>query len=307
MYRNRKHYLGLNDGKDDKDINSEISSSGNEVIGSSVSSSNIETTSVVTTSDSRTPPVTPPVSSMSRTLLILRQVIAANLSMLVRTFSLLGCWAVATSVCARVGATHVAAHQVALSLYLLFSLFGEAPAVAGQVMMARYMALGQKKEARALFKRLTQICLGVGALASVLTYGSAFVVPLMLSNGEEAASSVVLNLVYGVMPIAAVQQPLVALVLVMEALVTGCRAFQWIAMSTTVAGGIIASSMIACLNPHILMPYCRTGFGVKQVWNHITALFCIRLLAALGRLWYALRLTKEEKLNGGAVNEVPIY
>merc|ERR1711937_1101353 len=98
------------------------------------------------------------------------------------------------------------------------------------------------------------------------------------------------------------QQPLVALVLVMEALVTGCRAFRWIAMSTTVAGGIIASSMIACLDPHVAMPYCHNGFGVKQVWGHIAALFCIRLLAACGRLWYALRLTKDERAHRGANN-----
>jgi Na+-driven multidrug efflux pump len=68
-----------------------------------------------------------------RFIAVLRAVVEANASMLVRTFSLLGCWAVATSVCARVGIAHVAAHQLCMSFYLIFSLFGESPAVAGQV------------------------------------------------------------------------------------------------------------------------------------------------------------------------------
>lgn len=54
-----------------------------------------------------------------------------------RTTSLMACWAVATAVAARMSSAAVGAHQVALSLWLLFALVAEAPSIAAQVLGAR--------------------------------------------------------------------------------------------------------------------------------------------------------------------------
>lgn len=55
-----------------------------------------------------------------------------------RTTSLMSCWAVATAVATRMSSAAVGAHQVTLSLWLLFALVAEAPSIAAQVLGARY-------------------------------------------------------------------------------------------------------------------------------------------------------------------------
>jgi Na+-driven multidrug efflux pump len=96
-------------------------------------------------------------------------------------------------------------------------------------MIARYFALGQKANARKLARRLVQVALAVGTAASALTYASAsLLAPLMLGEGMELTADV-LAMVGETMPLVALQQPLVALTLCAEGLVTGCRAFHWMA------------------------------------------------------------------------------
>jgi len=100
---------------------------------------------------------------------IFKQVVEANGAMLLRTFSLLGCWALCTSVCTKIGEAHVAAHQIVLSLFCLFSLLAEAPSVAGQVLIARLSTQGKRKEARLLVHRLVRFALATGLLSACLT------------------------------------------------------------------------------------------------------------------------------------------
>ncbi|CAM9182759.1 unnamed protein product [Hapterophycus canaliculatus] len=68
---------------------------------------------------------------------LLGTVVSANAAMLLRTTSLMSCWAVATAVATRMSSAAVGAHQVTLSLWLLFALVAEAPSIAAQVLGAR--------------------------------------------------------------------------------------------------------------------------------------------------------------------------
>ncbi|CAN0370553.1 unnamed protein product, partial [Ectocarpus sp. 13 AM-2016] len=81
---------------------------------------------------------------------LLVTVISANAAMLLRTTSLMACWAVATAVATRMSSAAVGAHQVALSLWLLFALIAEAPSIAAQVLGARYIAQGKLETARSM-------------------------------------------------------------------------------------------------------------------------------------------------------------
>ena len=177
-----------------------------------------------------------------------------------------------------------------LSLYLLFSLLGEAPAVAGQVMISRYHTLGQRTNARKLAKKLARIAVVVGICAAAATSLSSMLVPFMLDAGEGMGD--VLTLIHKTMPIAALQQPIVAATLIAEALVTGCRAFSWIAATTTLSGTLISASLLTCLRhgPGIppILPWCKDGLTVMGVWWHIAFLFIIRLFAAVVRLYFVL-------------------
>lgn len=63
----------------------------------------------------------------------LAQLLSANVAMLVRNGTLMTTWALATAVATRMGTLDVAAHQVALSIWLLCALISEAPGIAAQV------------------------------------------------------------------------------------------------------------------------------------------------------------------------------
>ena len=216
--------------------------------------------------------------------------------MLVRTFSLLGCWAVCASVCARIGEAHSATHQVAISVYLLFSLLGEAPSIAGQVLIARRTTLGQKSAARRLVRRLVSLSLKVGLFSATATYLAGLAAPRMfaLSAGLPGSKEEVLRtLLKSTMRVAALTQPICALTLLAEGLVTGCRAFRYIAFTTTVAGLIISSSLLAFAKGPVTLlgrtlPFFQEGLGVKGVWWHLCVLFMIRFVAAAGKVLHEI-------------------
>lgn len=68
--------------------------------------------------------------------------LSAGGAMFVRTASILTYWTIATSLATRLGTTAVAAHHVALQIWLFFVLPVEGPAVANQVLLPRYLAGG---------------------------------------------------------------------------------------------------------------------------------------------------------------------
>ena len=76
--------------------------------------------------------------------------LGTSLALLLRSTCQLGTWVfVASQVSRRLGARAIAAHGVVLKVWLLFVLAAEAPAVAGQVISAGYLATGRRVRARA--------------------------------------------------------------------------------------------------------------------------------------------------------------
>ncbi|TVP59716.1 MAG: MATE family efflux transporter, partial [Gemmatimonadales bacterium] len=66
----------------------------------------------------------------------------------IRTFALIGTLTLATAVATRVGTAEVAAHQVAVQLWLLLALVVDALAVAAQAMVGRYRGVGDEAGVR---------------------------------------------------------------------------------------------------------------------------------------------------------------
>jgi Na+-driven multidrug efflux pump len=76
--------------------------------------------------------------------------LGTSLALLLRSTCQLGTWVfVASQVSRRLGARAIAAHGVVLKVWLLFVLAAEAPAVAGQIISAGYLATGRRVRARA--------------------------------------------------------------------------------------------------------------------------------------------------------------
>eukprot|EP00535_Pseudo-nitzschia_heimii_P011603 CAMPEP_0197197448 /NCGR_PEP_ID=MMETSP1423-20130617/32872_1 /TAXON_ID=476441 /ORGANISM="Pseudo-nitzschia heimii, Strain UNC1101" /LENGTH=488 /DNA_ID=CAMNT_0042651269 /DNA_START=108 /DNA_END=1572 /DNA_ORIENTATION=- len=70
---------------------------------------------------------------------VIRTILGANLTMICKQGSLLLAWAYATAKATRIGAAHVAAHQVALSCWLVFALLQDGAGVAAQVLLTKVL------------------------------------------------------------------------------------------------------------------------------------------------------------------------
>ena len=216
-----------------------------------------------------------------QTLRTFKTVLSSNAAVLLRSFSLMGCWGIATSVCARISNPAVAAHQILLSIFMLFSLLGEAPAIAAQVLIARLLAVGEKKQARLLTGRLFRISLATGLFASLGTYlTSTATLQLFSGPGNELVRSEIAR----AMHISISMQPLVALTLVTEGLITGAGAFRHYAVSTVIASGLVSASLLKAIKQG-----GTVALSICDVWNHISALFIIRLTCHIFKLLLTLR------------------
>ena len=67
---------------------------------------------------------------------IIKNILKANLAMMTKQGSLLLAWAYATAKATRIGHYHVAAHQIALSFWLLFAFILDGTAVSAQVLVS---------------------------------------------------------------------------------------------------------------------------------------------------------------------------
>jgi Na+-driven multidrug efflux pump len=66
------------------------------------------------------------------------------------------------SVAGRTDAVHTAAYQICLQVWLTSSLLADSLAVAAQSLIARNLAAGDKKAARAVAERSIQVCVRSG-------------------------------------------------------------------------------------------------------------------------------------------------
>ena len=111
---------------------------------------------------------------------------------LIRATSVLGTWAfITSSVSRQLGPSAIAAHGVVLKVWLLFCLSCEAPAVAGQVLCARRLVIGQKKQAQQLLLRLLRLAFvqGLVAMLAILAFARPAARFLIPSDPATAATA----------------------------------------------------------------------------------------------------------------------
>ncbi|CAM9180106.1 unnamed protein product [Discosporangium mesarthrocarpum] len=208
-----------------------------------------------------------------KALTLLGTVVSANAAMLLRTISVMASWTVATAVATRMSAATVGAHQIGLSLWLLFALAAEAPSVAVQVLGAnRYLSQGKLKTARSMACRALALTLGCSLGVAFLLLGTAGVVPRWFTSDLH-----VLRRLGSLIPLLAAQQPLVAVTLVAEGLLVGAAEFRWLGTTTT---------MISALTAGFIVVVGRRwpGWDVMGIWGGIMGMFALRLAAAVVRL-----------------------
>jgi len=201
----------------------------------------------------------------------LRPLAGAGAALIVRTGALLATLALATAVAARIGIVEVAAHQVAVNLWIFLALVVDALAIAGQAMIGRHLAAGDTPLAHLIATRLLYLGLlgGVG-LALVLAVAAPFL-PRVFT--DDAATLAAIGTVY---PFVVLMQPINAVVFVWDGLAIGARSFDYLAGSMVVSAAA-ASAVLLLVRP--------LGWPLAGVWLGIMVLMLSRALT-LAR-WHA--------------------
>jgi putative MATE family efflux protein len=193
---------------------------------------------------------------------VISTILGANMAMITKQGSMLLAWAYATARATRIGSAHVAAHQVALSCWLVFALMLDGAAVSAQVLMSRSM--GQFRKVKSLVWYMIRFSI----LQGLATTGALLLASPVIPNMFTTDATIRWHL-KSLMPLLAWQQLLVSLTLVTESLAIGGNQFQLLAFGTT-------------LSTILAMGQLQQATTVVDIWSRgIVTLFVGRLVTAL--------------------------
>jgi MATE family multidrug resistance protein len=195
------------------------------------------------------------------------QVLSAGWPMVIRAASLLAAITATTVAAARIGTAAVAAHQIALQIWLFLSFTLDAYAVAASAMIGKDLGERDTFAARVLSNRLLALGLMTGMGLSVLLFVSAPLVASFFSLESGVADE--LSTIYWFV---IVLQPLTALVYVWDGIGVGASAFRYLAASMVVAGAASLATIVL------------VGDTLTGIWVGLAVLTFVRLVSLAG--WY---------------------
>ena len=188
----------------------------------------------------------------------LRELISAGSALFVRTSALVATLTLAVAVAARLGDTEVAAHQVAVQVWIFLNLAVDAVAIAAQNLVAGHLATD-----RAAARRFSQRMLLWGLCWGMLL-AAAFWLMRQDLPGWFTTDPAVAALVITLMPIIALSQPLNGLIFVLDGIMIGATDFTYMARAMVFVAGV------ACLL--LLM-----AGSISAVWWALVAMNVLRL------------------------------
>jgi MATE family, multidrug efflux pump len=193
----------------------------------------------------------------------------------VRTAALLGSFAVASAVLARIGSASLGAHQIAFQLYTFLALVLDAVAIAGQVIVGRMLGGGDADGAFAAARRMIEWSLLAGLALGVVMLALGGVLPHAFTRDAH-----VIDRAHAIWPLFALMQPLGGVVFALDGILIGASDTRYIKWSMVVAAAVYVP--IALLALHF-------GWGIVGVWAGLEAMIGVRLLTCgarfVGRRW----------------------
>jgi MATE family, multidrug efflux pump len=202
---------------------------------------------------------------------LIRAQIVVGRDLVLRGAAFQACFLSATAVAARFGPAAVAAHQIALQLWLFCALALDAVAIAAQALVGAALGAGRAAEARSLGRRIALIGLVCGVAFAVAILAGAPVLPRLFSGDAEVHRQA-----WSVWPWFVAMQPLAGVVFALDGVLLGAGDVRYMRNLTLVAalGGFL---------PAIWLAYgLRLGLG--GIWAGLTLFVVVRLVALLDRL-----------------------
>jgi putative MATE family efflux protein len=178
---------------------------------------------------------------------------------------------VAAGVVARSGAAPLAAHQIALQLWLFLALVLDAYAIAAQTLVGQALGAGRPAEARATARRVVLWGLGTGVLVGALLLAAR---PALLPLFTEDPA--VLGQAAVVWWFLAGMQPLAGVVFALDGVLMGAGDVAWL-RTVTIGSAVVGFLPLSLLSGPM-------GWGLAGVWTGLTLFIGLRLAGVLVRV-----------------------
>ncbi len=205
----------------------------------------------------------------------LRASATAGAALIIRTLALHAVLVVTTVVAARQGEVAIAAHQIAARIWTLLAFALDAIAIAGQVIVGRYLGADDAEGARAAMQRMV----GWGAVYGAV-FGALLLAVRPLLPGLFAATQPVHSLLLAVLVVVALQQPAAGVVFVLDGVLIGAGDQRYLA-----AAGLIN---LAIFLPAAALVWTSHA-GLVALWLAYTVWLAARFgtltLRARGSRW----------------------
>ncbi len=183
----------------------------------------------------------------------------------VRSAALLVAFATASAVIARIGETSLAAHQIAMGLFVFAALVLDAIAIAAQVLVGRALGAGDAAAARAVGLRALAWSLTAGCVFGALLLALAGVLPQAFTDDPA-----VIERAHAIWTMLALMQPAAAIVFGLDGILIGAGDTRYLAGSMLLAGlGVYVPIALLAL---------ALEWGFTGVWAGLLALVGVRLV-----------------------------
>ncbi|HLK42386.1 MAG TPA: MATE family efflux transporter [Thermoleophilia bacterium] len=200
----------------------------------------------------------------------MRELIVIGRHLFLRTAALLATLAASTSVAARLGATRLGGHQIALQIETFLALAVDALAIPGQALVGTLLGAGDVPEARATGQRLLRWGLAIGAVLAVVVVSLAGVLPHLFSGDAGVVHNATVALVFvGVMQVPA------SAAFVLDGSLMGASDFRFLQWATIAAGLAFVPFAVAVLHWH--------GLGIVGIWAGLLVWIMARAAANMVR------------------------
>ncbi|GGK27760.1 MATE family efflux transporter [Pilimelia terevasa] len=187
--------------------------------------------------------------------------------LLVRGAAMQGSFLCATAVVARFGSAPLAAHQIAIQLWMFCAFVLDAVAIAAQALVGEAVGAGRPGDARGLARRSALLGLGTGTAAAVVLAAVATVLPRVFTPDPAVWAAA-----REAWPWFVGMQPLAGVVFALDGVLIGAGDAGYLRTVTVVSGvGVFVPASLAAA-------YADLGLG--GVWAGLT-LFVVARLALL--------------------------
>jgi putative MATE family efflux protein len=205
----------------------------------------------------------------------IRSLVSIGALLLVRTAALIGCFAFATAICARIGQASLGAHQIAFQLFGFLALVLDAIAIAGQVIVGRARGAGDADAAYAAARRMLEWSVGAGLVIGGVFLALTNVVPRAFTT-----DAAVIERAHAMWPLFCALWPPAAIVFALDGILIGAGDIRYLAGAMVAAAVVFVPLALAAL---------AFDWGIVGVWCAVLALMAVRLATLAvrfaGRRW----------------------